>query len=263
MARRYHNELLGRDLERFSGLSSEMVSLLENLTQDINRSAQELRDIRAAVDAGKKELAALRESEREASVLKPQLEDLRMQKEGLENLIADRRNAWEEGKNKARLGRKGTRGESQNPATEGRGRVWRMRENEQMQARQKFEEELEAMRQKSAEIADGRGNGYSRKGVDAQKKGTGVKPAHAGTGKVFLRACRPERDCSSGSGRIGSRFEIRDSRFEIADLLILARICVIINQHILLVWASAPTSYFNLESRNLESRICCLCLDRL
>ena len=89
-------DTLALDLQRFSGLSSEMVSLLQSLTQDIKRSAQELREVRDAVDAGKKELLALRESEKEISVLKQQLEDLRPQKESLENLIAAQRNAWEE-----------------------------------------------------------------------------------------------------------------------------------------------------------------------
>jgi DNA repair exonuclease SbcCD ATPase subunit len=140
-------------LERFSGLSSEMVSLLENLTQDINRSAQELRDILAAVDTGKKELAALRESEREMSVLKPQLEDLRMQKECLENLIADQRNAWEEEKTKQDLEER-EREENLKTLRQNQEEEYRlMMENEQMQARQKFEEEeLEAMQQKSPEI---------------------------------------------------------------------------------------------------------------
>jgi hypothetical protein len=138
-------------LERFLGLSSEMVSLLENLSQDINRSAQELRDIRAAVDAGKKELAALRESEREASVLKPQLEDLRMQKESLENLIADQRNAWEKEKTKQDLEEREHEENLKILRQREEDEYRRMRENEQMQARRIFEEELEAMRQKNAE----------------------------------------------------------------------------------------------------------------
>ena len=47
------------------------------------------------MNAGKKELEALRESEKETSVLKPQLEDLRLQKKAMERLIGDQRNAWE------------------------------------------------------------------------------------------------------------------------------------------------------------------------
>ena len=139
------------DLDRFSGLSSEMVSLLENLTQDINRSALELRDIRAAVEAGKKELAVLRESEREMSVLKPQLEDLRLQIEGLDKLIADQRNAWEvEKTNRAREEKEHEENlKTLRQREEEEHRL--MRESRQMQARQKFEEELRAKRQKSAE----------------------------------------------------------------------------------------------------------------
>jgi hypothetical protein len=145
-------DMLALDLERFSGLSSEMATLLENLTQDIHRSAQELRDIRDAVDAGKKELAALRESERGVSILKQQLDDLRLQKDSLENLIADQRNAWEEEKTKQDLEER-EREESLKALRQMEEEEYRlMRENEQMQARQKFEEELEAMRQKSAAI---------------------------------------------------------------------------------------------------------------
>ena len=113
---------------------------------------QELRDIRAAVDAGKKELAALRESEREVSVLKSQLEDLCLEKEGLENLIADQRHAWEEEKTKQDLEDR-EREENLKTLRQTEEEKYRlMRENEQIQARQKLEEELEVMRQKSGEI---------------------------------------------------------------------------------------------------------------
>ena len=128
-----------------------MVSLMENLAQEINRSLLELGDIRAAVDTGKKELAALRESEREVSVLKPQLEDLRLQKEELENRIADQRNAWEDEKIK-RAWEEREREENLKTLRQKEDEAYRLiREREQMQARQKFEEDLEAMRQKSAE----------------------------------------------------------------------------------------------------------------
>ena len=129
-----------------------MISLLENLTQDINRSALELQDIRAAVDAGKKELEALREIEREMLVMTTQLEDLRLQKEGLENLIADQRNAWAEEKTKRDLEEKEREENLKALRQREEGEYRLMRENEQMQARQQLEEELEAMRQKSAEI---------------------------------------------------------------------------------------------------------------
>jgi hypothetical protein len=138
-------------LERFSGLSSEIVLLLENFTQDINRSAQELRDIRAAVDAGNKELAVLRESEREVSVLIQQLEDLRPQKESLERLIADQRNAWEEEKAKRAWEEREYEENLKILRRKEEEEHRLMRENEQHQARQKFEEELQGMRQKSAE----------------------------------------------------------------------------------------------------------------
>jgi DNA repair exonuclease SbcCD ATPase subunit len=206
------------DLERFSSLSSEMVALLETLTQDINRSAQELRDIRAAVDAGKTELAALRESEREVSVIKPQLEDLRLQKEGLENLIADQRNAWEEEKTKQDLKEK-EREENLKALRQREEKEYRlMRENEQMQARQKFEEELEAMRQKSAEIR-------TREETDILARESMLKKKEQELSRLMQEL---EKFLSGLAGRKGaaaanpsasdlnSKFQIPDSRLRIS-----------------------------------------------
>ena len=206
------------DLERFSGLSSEMVALLETITQDINRSAQELRDIRAAVDAGKKELAALRESEREVAAVKPQLEDLRLQKEGLENLIAAQRDAWAEEKTKQDLEEK-ERQENLKALHQREEEKYRlMRENEQMQARQKFEEELDAMRQKSAEIGTKEDADIFARELMLKKKEQELSRLMQELEKFLSGLAGRKGAAAANPGVSGpdSRFGIRDSRLQIS-----------------------------------------------
>jgi hypothetical protein len=135
--------------ERFSALSSEMVSLLEDLRREINRAALELQDVQAAVNAGKQELEALCEIEKETSALELQIVDLRQQKETMERFIADQRSAWEE--ENVRRAREEKEYESNvknlRQKEEEEHRVaW---ENERRAARQKLEEELDAIRRKN------------------------------------------------------------------------------------------------------------------
>jgi chromosome segregation ATPase len=211
-------DMIAFDLERFSGLSSEIVALLENFTQDINRSAQELRDIRAAVDTGRKELAALRESEIEVSVLKPQLEDLRLQKEDLQNLIADQRNAWEEEKTKQDLEEREHEENLKNLRQRDEEEYRLMRENEQMQARQKFEEELEAMRQKSAETLTAEETDILARESALKKKEQELSRLMQELEKFLSRLAGKKQTVAADPAVSGpdSRFETRDSRLQIS-----------------------------------------------
>jgi hypothetical protein len=145
-------DTLALGTERFSSLSSEMVSLLEDLNREVHRSALELKDVQAAVDAGKRELDALCEIEKETSTLERQIEDLRRQKEMLQRLIADQQSTWEEEKTK-RAGEEREYEENLKAQRQREEEAYRLRwENEQITVRQKLEEELGAMRQKSAEV---------------------------------------------------------------------------------------------------------------
>jgi chromosome segregation ATPase len=208
--------MLTLDLERFSSLSSEMVALLENLTQDINRSAQELRDIRDAVDAGKKELATLRESEREVSVLKQQLEDLRPQKESLENLIADQRNAWEEEKTK-RAWEEREHEENLKTLRQREEEEQRlMREGEQMRAQQKFEEALDAMRQKSAETRTAEETDILARESALKKKEQELSRLMQELEKFLSGLAGRKGTADPGVSDSNSRFQIPDSRLQIS-----------------------------------------------
>jgi hypothetical protein len=139
-------------IERLSSLSSEMISLLENFNREINRSTLELQEVQSAAEAGKRELEALCKTKSELSSLGQVLEDLRRQKESLECGIADQQSAWEEVKS--------TRAREEREY-EANLKMLRQREeedhrltleNEQITARKRLEEELDAMQQESAEI---------------------------------------------------------------------------------------------------------------
>ncbi len=138
------------EIGRFSSLSSEMILLLENLHRELNRTAAELHDVQVAVEAGKRELEALCEIERETSSLEQNIEDLRRQKESLEHAVSDHQNAWEEMKaaraREEREYRESLETERQREEEEHR-LVW---EEAQAAARQKLDEELRAIRQQSA-----------------------------------------------------------------------------------------------------------------
>jgi hypothetical protein len=86
------------DIKRFSDLSSEMVELLSNLSQEISKSAADLQEVQSALDVRKKELATLNEIEMLAASLEQQIQDLRQQKENLDHIVAEQRAAWEKEK---------------------------------------------------------------------------------------------------------------------------------------------------------------------
>jgi hypothetical protein len=93
-----NTEKLMLDIKRFSDLSSEMVELLSNLSQEIDKSAAGLQAVQSALDSKKKELATLNEIEMLSTSLEQRIEALRQQKENLDHIIAEQRSAWEKEK---------------------------------------------------------------------------------------------------------------------------------------------------------------------
>lgn len=139
-------EALAQEIERFSGLSSEVISLLEKLKKEINKSAGELREVQAAVNAGKREIEAFSEIKMEMTSLERQIDDLRQQKEILSRTIVDQQSVWtEEMVKHAREKEEYERGAKAMRQKEEEDRqAW---ENEQIMARQKFQDELDSKRQ--------------------------------------------------------------------------------------------------------------------
>ncbi len=123
-------------MERFSVLSTEMITLLMGLSQEIHQSAEELGAIRNAADLKKKELETLLEAEHSARALARQTEDLKREKEELEQYIRNQRASWEE-----------ERAQREKEVEEHR-KDW---DTEQFRARQELEEALRAIRQQNQE----------------------------------------------------------------------------------------------------------------
>ena len=142
-------------IERFSGLSSEMAGLLQAIRQQTDKYALELREVQKAVRAGREELDALCEMEKSASALEARIEDLRIRKEALESEIAGQRRLWEEEK-AAREAEAREYGaileETRRREAEERKMLW---ESEQAGARQRLEAELETLRQRHRETLAG------------------------------------------------------------------------------------------------------------
>lgn len=139
-------DVLAQEIERFSGLSSEIISLLEKFKTEINKSAGELREVQAAVNSGKRELEAFSEIKMEMLSLERQIEDLRQQKEILSRTIVDQQSAWTEEMVKHARDKEEYEkdAKAKRQKEEEHRQAW---ENEQIMARQKFQGELDSKRQ--------------------------------------------------------------------------------------------------------------------
>ena len=187
-------DTIALEVERFSSLSSEMISLLENLKREINRSALELQDVQAAVDAGKKEIEALCEIERETSSLEQQIEDLRRQKESLGRSVADEQKAWEEAKSN-RVFEEREYEENLKIRRKQEEEEYRLAlESERAVSRQMLDEELDAMRRKNAEIK-------AAEEEDLLKRETALKKKER---ELALLIQELEKFLSGLAGRVGT-----------------------------------------------------------
>jgi hypothetical protein len=139
------------NVERFTKLSSELTGVLSNLSQEIREAAEQLNDIRIAVDAKKRELKTLHGIEATAVTLERMALDYQRRKESLEREIAEQRALWDEEKAK--------RAQEEREFQES-VRVRREREeeafrqnwaNERNLAQRKLEEELKLMQEESLE----------------------------------------------------------------------------------------------------------------
>jgi hypothetical protein len=160
--------LLGMD--RFSGLSSEMIALLSSLYQEINKSAEELHAARSAVELERKEIESLREAEISAIALQQQIEEIKQQKESLEGLIIVQRNEWEA--EKARRAREEkeyyeNRQTLREREDEEYKRAWTA---ERLKAQQSLEEELNAVRQRSLEAQEAAERNFFNRDLVLKKK---------------------------------------------------------------------------------------------
>ena len=126
-------------VERFSILSSEMITLLMGLSQEINKSAEELNEVRSAVELKKRELATLSETVRMAEELARQTKELKRQQADLEARIADERRVWE--MEKAERAREEEEHRQSLSA-------------EHFRAQQELEEELRTIRQRNQEAQE-------------------------------------------------------------------------------------------------------------
>jgi hypothetical protein len=142
-------------MERFSVLSTEMITLLMGLSEEINSSAKELNAVQASVDRKKKELEELQEAEQTARALKQQTGDLIVQKEELERLIDDQRMAWEDERARNTLEEDEQR------------KAWNA---EQFKARQELEEELQSMRHRHQEAQEEAERNFVERDMMLKKK---------------------------------------------------------------------------------------------
>ena len=148
-------EKFTRAMERFSVLSTEMITLLMGLSQEINRSAEELDAVQSAVELKKRELETIRDAEQLARELELQIEILLNQKADLERSVIDQRSAWEE--------EKAQRAREDDEWTNAR-------RGEQIKARQELEEELRVIRDRNQEAQNAREQNLADRDLILQRK---------------------------------------------------------------------------------------------
>jgi len=145
---------LSTQAERFSILSSDIRTVLSDLSLEVNRSLEQLRDIRQAVDLKREELKTLCDIETSAVSLNQLVQDHRLQRENMERLMESRRAVWEE--EKARIDQEqneyleNLRMQRQREADDHR-RTWAA---ERLKARETLEEELRAAELKSQQTRE-------------------------------------------------------------------------------------------------------------
>ncbi len=140
-------EKLSIEIERFSGLSSELTSLLAIFSQEIKASAEQLVRISAAVDSKKKELKNLHRIEASVAALDRLAAEHQRQKEALERLMADQRAQWEAEKSR-RVREEREYAENIRVRRDRDEEEYRQRwAAEKLKAQQKFEEEMRAIQQ--------------------------------------------------------------------------------------------------------------------
>lgn len=132
-------------------LSSEMTRILSDFSRKAKLASDQLQALRAEIDQKRQDLKILCQIEISAVSLERLAEELRAKKENLERLITNQQTAWEE--EKERLSREEREYLENLGAMRRREEeeYQRLRQNEQLAARQKFEEELQILRQKEAD----------------------------------------------------------------------------------------------------------------
>ncbi len=163
-------ERLSHVIDRYSGLSSEMITLLTSLFREIHQSAEELNAAQSSLNLKRKEVEELLEARKSAEELTQQIDALRREKENLESALLDQRNSWE--------AEKARRAREEKEHYENR-RIAREREEEEyrktwaderLKARQILEEELHAERRKSLEAQEAAEKSFLERELNLKKK---------------------------------------------------------------------------------------------
>jgi chromosome segregation ATPase len=147
-------EKISSQMERFSTLSSDMIMLVSELSQEAKKAMDQLRAIREEVNLKKGELKTLHDMERSAEELQRLIENRRIQISNLDQLLERQRNTFETEKSNREQEHKkyleDLKVQRQREETEYRNK----QASEHLKAKQTLDEELRMLRQKSTEKQD-------------------------------------------------------------------------------------------------------------
>ncbi len=142
-------EKISSQMERFSGLSSDMITLMSELSQEMKKAMDQLYAVRAEVDHKKRELKALYDMEKSAEELQRVIKNRRLQIADMDHHLESQRTAFEAEKSRReeedRKYQEDLKAKRQHDEAEYQER-WAA---ERLRAEQALEEELRALRQES------------------------------------------------------------------------------------------------------------------
>ena len=142
-------EKLASEIERFSGISTELTKLLSRWSREAKSSAEQLGRLVAAVDLKKKELNILNGIQESSAVLERLVQDHRQQKESFERHMEIQRAQWEEEKARRVQEEKQYQEGLQLRRQHDEDEYKQMWAAEKLKAQQKLEEELRVIQQES------------------------------------------------------------------------------------------------------------------
>jgi hypothetical protein len=144
-------EKISSQMERFSGLSSEMIALISELSQEMKKAMDQLHSVRAEIDLKKRELETLHDIEKSAEELQRLIKNRRLQIADMDRHLEGQRTAFEAERSRREEEEKKYQDELKAKRQRDEAEYQERWEAERLRAEQALEEELRALRQESME----------------------------------------------------------------------------------------------------------------
>jgi len=138
-------------MERFSGLSSDMIALISELSKEMKKAMDQLHSVRAEIDLKKGELETLNDIEKSAEELQRVINNRRLQIADMDRHLEGQRTAFETERSRRKEEDKKFQDDLNAKRQHDEAEYQERWAAERLRAEQALEEELRALRQESME----------------------------------------------------------------------------------------------------------------